>query len=710
MPDLATTSDIWNQVQAGTPPPVAVDGPVDDFSQKIKIGELASQGKLPELPKPKVPTATEDAMNIASDIGKDISHGAAKGISNVMSLGPSAINLIPKLAYMGYRHVSDNPMTEEEKKKLADLEIISPNITSAMVDLTKGVHQSMYGDMPPEKTTALDELKKQNFYDTFAPKTKGGESLSNIASLFFGGKALTGNKVNTANMLTSAVGAEGGRKTLEGTPYEPLGEITGSLAGYPAPNVGASALRKVLGVDAEKLATFEQAGMTPVLGDVGNKHAGQAQDIVSNIPLSAGVIEKGQNIALEQADKILKQYGLSQAKSAQGAGQVVKEGLTDWMGRGKKTIGKLYNKFDTFIPEDSKISTDKLSTTLSAIRNENKITPNLEKNFENSEAGRILGNIEDDISGAAKGTQTKNVGIGLTDEFGVPLTKKVVTQPKFDMTYKSIKKYRTLIGSKLSDFQNLKTEDEATLSRLYGALTDTMRAAAAQKGPQALAAFERANSVNAAFMDKAKSIIDPILKKPDVQEMFNKVLLQQKIGGKAQSVMDSLSSDEKQIVRGSLFKQMGENNVNKFNPYLLATKFNGLETEAQSALLSGLKTSDKAQFGKAMKALEIMEKSRGASESNKTMVKFIETAKDVAGGGATAVGLAARPLSTVTTLGVSNISARLMTNPKFIRWLANAPNKNGAISKSAINQLKIIANESPDIADDINSILNSDSQ
>lgn len=471
----------------------------------------------------------------------------------------------------------------------------------------------------------------------------------------------------TGQELASFAGAgAGGQAAKEVFPENPVAEVAGALIGGATPFTGS-----VLRVNPNKVATFEKANIRPTLADVSDANTVKSfQNIVKEVPGSAGVVEKAVGNTFDDAERALNRVGLGVAKTDQQAGQIVKEGLEGYINKGKKVIGNLYDDLDKYVKPTEEVAADKIDDVINTLRSEAN-TPGLLEGLEGSQAGKIMARLQGDI---------------VTFNGQLP--------------YSAIKKYRTEIGNHLKDVHLLKSEDEAVFSRLYGGLSETMRDTAAQKGSAALRSFERANNVNAAFMTKAKKQIEPLLRRDDVQELFNSVLRNQKIGNKAQSVMNTLNKGDKQIIRGSMIKEFGTNNAGDFSATKAATAIKGLEPEAREALKSGLTPEQGVNFDKALDALMLVKETAKQTNPSRTLYGGIS--------GASLVGLAAKPVETGIILSGSHISARLMTNQKFIKWLANAEANMSRNPAEYIGKLGIIQrNATSDIADDIGRFVDS---
>lgn len=419
-------------------------------------------------------------------------------------------------------------------------------------------------------------------------------------------------------------------------------------------------VKKLVGVNPEKVQTFQNANIRPTLADVTDSGVTKGfQNLIGETPFSAGVIDKGKAATVKDANKILGSVGLDVAKTQQGAGETIKSGLLDYQDRGQNVIGRLYNRLDSYIPGKTAVNPNPIQKTIQDIQ-DGASTPGLRDVLDKSDAGKIMASIQSDIEGAGGA-----------------------------LPYDAVKQYRTMIGRELKDAHLIRSADEAVYDRLYGGLSETMKSAAAARGPAAMNAFEKANSVNAAFQTKLKEQINPLLKRADTQELFNKVLTNQKIGAKSQSLMDSLGAGEKQVVRGSLIKQLGENNVNEFDPVRAATRIAGLEPEARTALTAGLSKSQAAQFDKAIDALLLAKGTAAKGNPSRSLYGGI--------GGVSAVAGWHAPTTTLSLLAGAHITARLMTNQKFIGWLAGAPSGLTSNTTKYIGKLSAVAAGDPDV-------------
>lgn len=466
----------------------------------------------------------------------------------------------------------------------------------------------------------------------------------------------------------SGLGQSEGATTQEVLKDTALGAGLGAVLN-PVLTKGAqtatNAVRNVFAPNAQKLATFREASIAPTLADISDSNVvKRAQNIMANTPLASGIITKGVNQTAEEAVSALNRSGLNQATTQIDAGEIVKTGLNRYVDKGKQVSGRLFDKVDSYIAPTDMVDALPILSKFDEIIADAP-TEGLQSRLKNSAAGQLMQSITDDI--AANGGK---------------------------LPYDAIKKYRTLIGRQTSDLL-VKGEDKAVFDRLYGGLSETMKQAAADKGPEALKAFNAANKFYSDFTSKVENYIQPLLKKDDVQELFQRVLSNQKVGNKTASVMATLKPDERQIVRGSILNELGRVEGGEFDPFKAAGKYLNLNSDAQNALKLGL-GKEAAKFDAAMSALQLARET--AKQSNPSGSGYT-----VLAGGAGA-GLVTSPIATLSTLAGANISARLFTNQNFINWLANAPSGMATDAGKYIAKLGAFAQGNPDIQNFIESL------
>jgi hypothetical protein len=59
----------------------------------------------------------------------------------------------------------------------------------------------------------------------------------------------------------------------------------------------------------------------------------------------------------------------------------------------------------------------------------------------------------------------------------------------------------------------------------------------------------------------------------------------------------------------------------------------------------------------------------------------------------------------LTGVGGANLTAKMLTNPKVVKWLATATTKPEATLPVLLNQLAITSNNDPDLKQDVNNYI-----
>ena len=409
-------------------------------------------------------------------------------------------------------------------------------------------------------------------------------------------------------------------------------------------------------------------GRTPTLGQATGRQT--LQSIESGIGKFPGgrpvrvqldrVIEGASNKVQRIADEI------STIKGVEKAGRVIVKGITGSGGFVERFQGKsgvLWTKVDNLIRDDLPIS---------MIHTKEMLGEAVE--------GGAFGIILDD----PKLIQIK----GILDE-----------SPSVD--YNTLKALRSQIGRKLGSNDLISDIPRAELKRLYGALTEDIKAAASASSPEALKAFERANKFTKAGHTRIDDFIERVTKKVDLEKVFNAVTK----GGEGTQVINSfkrsLKPEEWNVVVSNVIRRLGKSTAGRqdalgeaFSLDKFLTDYNKLGT-AKKALFSGSKELN--TFSKDLD--EIARVAQRAKEASKELAGRSGTAQ-LASQVGIGTGVVASLLSGNTPLaasliglvGVNRGAAHLMSSPRFVKWLAQNSRKGESLDLAkSIGRLGIIA-------------------
>ncbi|MEB3150918.1 MAG: hypothetical protein VKL60_18110 [Sphaerospermopsis sp.] len=433
-------------------------------------------------------------------------------------------------------------------------------------------------------------------------------------------------------------------------------------------------LRKGLGItpkSQETLEAFQEARVTPRLADIAEGQTTKTfQNLLGNFPGSRGVIEKATQ---QQIDDISNQIaGITKSKGGtiQETGKVIQTGAQNLSNQLQARSTKLYDNLDRFVPEE------KIPTT------------NLIKISQNPEIQDVAA-----VGAGDTARVLKRYG-DIVDEGG-------------NISYPRLKIFRSTIGNKLQS-SSLSGDERSALKKIYGALSEDMKAAVSAKGGEAgLQAFNKANSAFNRSQEIIESKINPIIDAKTPEAVYSMALSGSKQGGSnIRGIMKTLDPEQKEFVRGTIARRMGLESAGGqdatgevFNPTKFLTEWNKLSPEARSNIF----TKDQASaIGNLNKAISGIKESAKARQSSNSLPYLGWLGLGSVVGSATATGgiLGGATVAAGTT-GLAHITARMMTNPKFINWLAKAPSVTPSEIPNHIKLLSKIAAANPDIQDDV---------
>lgn len=506
----------------------------------------------------------------------------------------------------------------------------------------------------------------------------GAATLGGRLALAALGGAAAGATTPTEQQLTpeEALQRRGEQAAIGGT----IGAaVPGAVAAAPRVsrafrNAVSSVGSKLARINPQAAKDFSEAGVQQTLAAVSDSPGIKIFDrFLSKFPGGAAVVARSTAKTLDELQNVVDKAAVKKAISPEEAGLTVKRGIEGFANRFTEASEKLYNRLDRYLPSDSPISVTNSLRTLDEELAGVQQTPRLASRLERNEGIKVLQDIQEDAA--------------LLDG---------------RLPYETIKRYRSLIGKKLNDFTLLGGEDRAILERAYGALTDDMADAARAAGPQAERAWERANTF---YREGAERIGElQRLTNRDAEVIFDTMLQRAKGGGaRINKVMSALSKEEQDAVRGTVIKRLGTPRPGQagaeegFSPRTFLTEWNKLAPEAKNAL-----------FGKAGAAQrESLDQIARVSDRLTQVDRFGNPSGTAQQVSAAALFLGGSFISPLTAVGAalgSNVSARLMNNPRFVKWLSKSATMEKLTPKTIagrMEQLKNIAEKEPSIAEDI---------
>lgn len=471
------------------------------------------------------------------------------------------------------------------------------------------------------------------------------------------------NAKDYLSLATAGAGLEGAREIA---PESTAAQLGGAAIGGLLPGARGT-LASMLKVNPEKYTSFERAGLNPTLADVSDSRVLKgAQNALVEAPLTGSPI----------TDSITKTKGEIESSFSKGlvqenAGELAQKGLRSYQQRGQEVAHKLQRRMASHLPGDMPIPINK---TLSAIDSQIQFTtPEARQQFAASAVGKEYKKLTD---------------IAARDNGTIP--------------YQDLVYFRQTIDDQISNFGLMGlSKEQGALKNLRGQIQADIGNTFKQVGPQAAKDFERFNKFYTAFARKNEDVINGLLKDKTATEAFRSITQDLKVdAGKADAVLKTLKGEQKQVFSQSLIRELGQSPQNEFNVANLATNFKKLEPRAQEIVLAPMTKEVQQQFRSTIDAIDAMKGTLAAGNPSGT---FNQGLRVSAGVGA----FTNLPLTAGVLLG-GNLSARLMTNPKFISWLAKTPELTDAAQVGKhIGALSGITKASPELAPDIARYLDS---
>lgn len=279
--------------------------------------------------------------------------------------------------------------------------------------------------------------------------------------------------------------------------------------------------------------------------------------------------------------------------------------------------------------------------------------------------------------------------------------------------FEALQAIRTSVGEKLGQ-PGLQTDvTTGQLKKLYAALSDDIKAAAQQAGPDALKAFNRANTFYRAGSARIEDTLAPLMRSRTPEKAFKALMSGSKDGPSAiRTVFRSLTEEQQRAITGTVIKRLGtatpgqqgaEGATFSFQHFL--TEWNKIDKGARDVMFN---RGSHPNFGNDLEALaryaeKVVSSSKAFANPSGTTGSTLSTGMSVAAAGGAALspfigsGALALPLVIGGGVTASNMAARLVTSPAVVKWMAQATRLNPSGIPAHLTKLAMIS-ESQDPA------------
>ncbi len=322
------------------------------------------------------------------------------------------------------------------------------------------------------------------------------------------------------------------------------------------------------------------------------------------------------------------------------AGEALKRGAEIFTTKVKDTKGKLYDRVDQLVKPETVITTPKTEAALRELVSVMEKNPELQKFVGDTKWAKLLPEMGSDIS------------------------------------WQAARYVRTEIGQSVGKIKGpLADVSEGKLKLLYGALTEDLNAAATAAGPEALAAWKRANTYTRASSERIESAFAKVLKADSPEAAYARVMQLTTDKGASANIQalsrlkKSMPKEDWAQVVATTIRRMGKATPgaqgasgDTFSASTFLTNWNKMSPQAKAMFTQGgIDPIVKTQLDSLVRVLE-RAKAAGIDRNTSNTGNVLLT-------GTLGAGLYVDPISTATVAGASHISARAMTNQTFLRAL-----------------------------------------
>lgn len=473
------------------------------------------------------------------------------------------------------------------------------------------------------------------------------------------------------------------------TAVEVVGGAAGEYAGRVIPVMAKEAIGGAKATSRAIMKQFERVGITPTIGVVQKGSGARMEAALSQNIMSSELMQNQVDNVISEShtalNKIVSQYGAP--KTTQGAGGVIVKAAEKATAKYEDKISKLYETAFDLIGADTQVNAKSTASLLKEMTSELSAAPE---------------------------SRSKAYAPAIN------MLKSIMADAKEGIDFKTLRAIRTDIGKDLADplSSGATSSQNAAMKRVYAALTDDMTNVAKDAGQDAAKAMSRADNFKRAFEKTSRDTLNKILKYDAEEKAYKFAISASKDGGTSLSKLRKLfTKEEWDDVSATVLSQLGESPANGgFSIDRFVTNYNKLAPEAKDAVFRGGKYKQASQA--LDEYVDLMEKLKdakrfsntsntaGAIQTNMILWQLGSLTAAGAGGALTGEQIGVGPvMGGVGAILAPRIAAKLITNPEFVRWLAE-PVTQGAIDTTTyFTKLIAIGAANPEIKEDIDQLI-----
>ena len=478
--------------------------------------------------------------------------------------------------------------------------------------------------------------------------------------------------------------------TVTGVGMDAAGQVVGDKA-IPLLKRGFRGLKNTTAgrKASEVFDDFTRAGVRPTVGAVSGKKWVQAlESLLSRQPGSEGKVREA---LTETFDGLKSKVGeiadvYNPPKTSFGGAGVDKEltgqsllrGVKQSKNKFKQRGNELFSKLDEFVKPDAPITINNTQRVLNDLNQ--RITAS---STDPEQAKRLVAVLEDPLVARFRKALTETV-----DEVSESGAIIKVPRPVEETQYNLIKNLRSDVGRKA--FKSPPPDNATELKELYFALSNDMGEAATRYGGEkGTAAFNRANRYWSNYAERNKKFLDPLLNvESQPAKIIDRALAGTKDGHIAiRRIKAGIPNDVWDEFTGYQIRKLGVARNNQqsvdgdaFSVNTFITNWNNINRRAKDAMFGTTADPRRQALDRLARVTASLKDSQNMLNTSNTsfynnLFNYLTGAGGVLGsvvgqdlGTAVATGAA----TAGGTLAVNKALGTLITEPKFINWLARA--------------------------------------
>lgn len=399
---------------------------------------------------------------------------------------------------------------------------------------------------------------------------------------------------------------------------------------------------------AANLADFQAAGVPPSAGGVtGNRFIQGTEQALSRLPTSARTMQvraAAQQQALgDELERIVS--GVGKARTPFTAGRQIIRGVDSFAGRVRGKGRQLFNAIPML-----KETPVRMDQTAAFIR--------------------------EDLEAFANDPELRSMVVSPKLE-GI---LAAIQRHDGELTWGAVKRLRSAIGDQISDPRLISDASTGELKRLYGAISQDMGSAAEQTSQRAFRSWQLANRFWRTAQDRI-DLLEPIIRSDVAERAFAAAVSGSRDGPTLlRALRGSIPKDQWGDFSAALLHRMGQANPGAqdalgevFSPRTYLTNWNRLSSESKDVLFGRgsilrMELDRLSRITASLRAVESMANPSGTAGQNVFMGLLqgqFGAVPGFAAGGTTGAVIGA-----TGALGLPMGTAKLMTQPWFLRWLS----------------------------------------